>query len=778
MSNKFEPRFARTVLAVSIAAIGAGVQPFAWSADSDDEVARLIRPDSTVELGLGYVNRDSYKFGDYTGLNNKGFHVIGNVSVVRRDENGPGYVELEGRNLGLDSRSLGVKAGVQGNYGVRVEYDEITKLWSDSYQTPYLGAGTTNMTLPAGWVSNCATTAAPAVAVPCTTNTATATTALMPRLNASMQSFNIDTKRKAASVGVTKQLPAGWDVDFNVKHETKEGNRLIGATFGTGGGNPRAAILPEPVDYTTDSLEALLRYTGEKLQMQFGYFGSFFNNENSGLRWQNAFANGTNAGSTVWGPTFGGILGYPNGFGQIGLPPDNQMHQISASAGYTLSKDTRVSGSLSLGRLTQNDAFLPYSVNPGLTVATPLPRSSLDGRVDTAHADVKLSTTLMPKLRLTTGYRFEQRDNKTPQALYQYIGADSMNQAALATGNSRINLPISSTKQQIDAELDYHLNTSTKLKFGYDYEWAKKTFEAIKDEREHTVKAEVHQHFNDMVSGGFGYAYSDRKTSAYDASAPFLATFPPQYTSTQFSAALPLNGLWDNVPTQKKFFLAPRKRDKIRAFVDFAPAENVDLHMDVDYKDDDYHESQYGLQKATGWALNLDAAFTVTEALSTHAFASFDRYSTGQRSIALGGAKTNVTNTGFDWTAGITDRTVTIGAGARYKPLRNYEIGTDVMHAYSTGKVSVWTGPAIAAATQATPLPDLKTNVSRLDLFGKVNLKKDVTLKLKYIFEHYSSADWALDQVLPGTMANVIGTGQVSPKYNVHFLGVSVAYQF
>jgi len=777
MSTRFQPRFARTILAVSIAAIGAGMQTCAW-AESDDEVAALIRPDSSVEVGAGYVTRDSYKFGDYTGLNREGVHLIGNISVMRRDENGPGYVNIEGRNLGLDSRSLGVAAGEQGNYGVRVEYDEIVKLWSDTYGTPYLGAGTANLTLPAGWVSNCATSAAPRTAVPCTTNTAASSTALMPRLNASLQPFNIDSKRRAATVGASKQLPAGWDVDFSVRQEKKEGSRLIGATFGTGGGNPRAAILPEPVDYTTNQIDALLRYTGEKLQMQFGYFGSFFNNENSGMRWQNAYANGTNAGSTVWGAAFGNILGYPNGYGQIALPPDNQAHQVSASAGYTVSKTTRVSGSVSLGRMTQNDAFLPYSVNPGLRVTTPLPRSSLDGRIDTAHADLKVTSMLMPKLRLHAGYRFDQRDNKTPQAIYQYIGGDSMNQAALNAGTTRINLPGSSTRQMVDAELDYHWTTSTKVKLGFDYDWAKKTFEAIKDEREATVKTEVHQHFSDTLSGGVGYAYSDRRTSDYDASAPFLASFMPGYTATQFNAALPLNGLWDNVPTQKKFFMAPRKRDKVRAFVNFAPADNVDLHMDVDFKDDDYHASQYGLQKATGWALNLDAAYTYSDALSLHAFTSFDRYSTGQRSIALGGAKANVLNPGFDWGADISDRTVTVGAGLRYKPQRKYEFGGDLMHAYSTGRISVWTGPAIAAASQATPLPDLKTRVSRMDLSGKYQVQKDVAVKVKYIFERYAASDWAYDQVLPATMANVIGTGETTPRYNVHFLGVSLSYQF
>lgn len=748
MTKKFEPRVARTVLAVSIAAIGATAQPFAWAED-DEEIRRLIKPHSQVELGLGYVSKDSYKYGDYRGLQREGVHVIGNVDLNRRSEDDTRYFELNARDLGLDSRNLRVEGGESGNYGLRFEYDQLPKLFSDSYQTPFTNPGSTNLTLPTGFVRG-------------------ATTTGMTTLNASMRPFKVETTRDAVTLGFGKKLPAGWDVDLRIKRENRDGNRFTAGVIGNSGGNPRAAILPEPIDYTTDEIEALARYTSKKLQLQFGYYGSFFSNANNGLTWANPFA------SSVWvAGTTPGVTAYNNG--QVGLPPDNQMHQLSASGGYTFTKDTRLSGSLSVGRMTQNDVFLPYTINPALaaTITTPLPRTSLDGRIDTTHFDMKLSSKLMPKLNFNALYRYDDRDNKTPQAQYRYIGGDSQGQAAAGLGKVRTNLPGSSTKQQVDAEFDYHYSTDTKLKLGYGYDWAKKTFEAIEDEREHTVKAEVHQHFNEMVSGGLGYAYSDRKTSDYNAGAPFVASFSPAYIATQVAT-----GVWDNVPTQKKFFMAPRTRDKVRAFVNLSPTERLDLQAGFDYKFDDYHDSPYGLQTAKGWALNLDATFNATEALSGHVFTSLDRYETGQRSIALGGSKANVTNTALDWTADISDRTFTVGAGFRYKPLRKYEVGGDLVHANSTGKVGVWTGPGIAAASQATPFPDLKTRLGRLDLFGQYILQKDVSLKLKYVFERYTSSDWSVDQVLPATMANVIGTNQVSPKYNVHFVGVSVAYQF
>lgn len=753
MTNKFNPCLSRTVLAASMAAIWVAGQSVAWAQESA-EVRSLTRPGNTVELGVGFTSANSFKFGDYTGMNDKGAYLIGNVDLNHRNEANTHYFSLTGLNLGLDSRNLKLQGGEQGNYGLSLEYDEIPKLSLDSYQTPFLNAGSANLTLPSPWVRG------------------SSTGAMRAQIDSNMRSFDVKTERNSLGFGLTKELAVGWDAVLRIKREKKDGSRLIGAVIGNSGGNPRAALLPEPIDYTTDELEAQLRYTDKKLQLQFAYFGSYFDNTNNSLIWSNPF------NQSVWT----GTTAASTALGQIGLPPDNRAHQISASGGYSITPDTRVSGSVSLGRMTQNDAFLPYTINPGLLTAAQsvLPRASLDGRVDTTHADVKLSSKLTPKLHASAAYRYDERDNKTPQAQYWYVGGDSQNQAGAGSSKQRTNLPGSSTKQQIEAHLDYHLTPNTKVKFGYDYEWAEKTFEAITEEKEHTVKAEVNQHFNDMVSGGLSYAYSDRKTRAangseYDASAPFLASFSTIYANTQKDLSLPLNGFWDNLPAQYKFFMAPRKRDKVRAFLNVAPTDKIDLQAAIDYKNDDFHKSQYGLQEAKGWAVNLDANYVVSDALTGHVFASFDKYATGQRSYAFNNNNNprRAITGGVDWTADIDDRTSTFGIGARYTPSSKYQIGGDITHAASTGTTSV-----LNTTNTTKAMPDLKTKLTRLDLFGQYQVQKNMTVKMKYIYERYSSSDWAIDQVTATTIANVIGTNQTSPRYNVHFVGVSLAYQF
>ncbi|MDP1718376.1 MAG: MtrB/PioB family decaheme-associated outer membrane protein, partial [Burkholderiales bacterium] len=338
--------------AASIAAIGLTAAPLVWA-------------EGEIEVGLGNVSSSSGAFGNYNGLNDSGAYLIGNVQMSRRGEGSDtSYLEIEGRNLGLKSRSLNIGGGQQGNFGLKLEYTEIPKIESDSYQTPYNGAGTTRLTTPAGLTTN------------------VATTALMAGLAANMKPFEVGTDRKILGLGLTKVLTAGWDLGFNIKRDTKDGTKLRGAVIQVGtGGSRGVVIVPEVVDYTTDMVDATARYDGGKLQLQFGYYGSFFSNGQQSMTWDNLFQN-----------TGLGTAGNPTG--RYALAPDNQFHQFNASGGYVVSQATRVSGNVSLGRMTQNESFLPYST--GTLAISGIPTTtSLNGKVNTTHARFKLTSRLM-----------------------------------------------------------------------------------------------------------------------------------------------------------------------------------------------------------------------------------------------------------------------------------------------------------------------------------------------------------------------------------------------
>ncbi len=754
MTRTTKPRFTRNVLSASIAAIGLAAAPLAWADKSSTE----------IELGLGNVSSSSGKFGNYTGLNDSGGYGIANIQMLRRGSGTDAtYFEIEGRNLGLKSRSLRIGGGEQGNFSLKLDYTEIPKIESDSYQTPYLGAGTTRLTQPAGL----------------TDSTSTVT---MTGLAASMRPYEVGTDRKILGLGLTKILPAGWDFAFNVKRDTKDGTKLRGAIIQAGTGGTRGSVIvPEVIDYTTDMVEALARYDGKKLQLQFGYYGSFFSNANRAMTWDSLYQAGTNTGN----PT-----------GSYHLPPDNQFHQINASGGYVVSPMTRLSGNLSLGRMTQNETFLPYSTG-GRLPAT----ASLNGKVNTTHASLKLTSRLTTALNLTAGYKYDDRDNKTPVNQYNYLTADRDASAPVLPAIDpyatsllrRWNTPTSSTSHKAYADLDYRLTKATKLKLGYDFHKVSHTYEPTTQDVEQTLKAEVKHKFNDAASGGVGYSYSDRNADTYRGNAPLAATYAPGYLATLCITPNPgcttappgttKTYPWLEAPSLRKYFLDDRKRDKVRVYANFAPTDSLDLHVGLDYRQDKHPEADagFGLSKVNSWAANFDASQRFSDAVTGHLFATLEEYSTDQQGANLTtaarwlAAETNANVAADRWTVSVRDRFYTMGLGLRVKPGGKFEYGGDLILASSNGATSLAAGSAVTAG----PLPDLITRRNRLELFGRYAVQKDLSVKLHYINERYRSTDWGYDSPLTLTsVTTVVGTNQVSPTYNVHVIGISAVYRF
>ena len=748
MTCTLKPRFKRNVLSVSIAAIGLAVTPLAW-ADS---------PSGEIELGVGNVSRDSAAFGNFNGLNESGVYGIANIRLFRRsDGNDAGYFEIDGRNLGLRSRSLRIGGGEQGNFGLRLEYTEIPKFESDYYQTPYLGAGTTRLTQPAGLADG-------------------ATSGAMVGLAANMRAFEVGTQRNVLGLGLSKTLPAGWDVALNLKRDVKDGTKLRGAPIQIGAGGARGTVIvPEVVDYTTDLVDASARYDGGKLQFQAGYHGSYFSNGANSMTWDNLFT------------------GTGNATGRYALAPDNQFHQLNASGGYVFSPATRLAGNLSFGRMTQNEPFLPYST--GVLAISGIPATaSLDGKVDTTHASLKLTSRLMPVLNLVAGYKYDDRDNRTAVNQYNYITADRDAAGAGTAVNSlrRWNQPLSSTSHKAYADLDYSLTKATKLKFGYDYHQVSHTYEPTTKDTEHTLHADVKHKFTDTASGGLGYAYSDRSSDTYRGDAPLASGYAPGYLATLCNVALNpacTGGAtgrsypWLEAPPLRKFFLTDRKRDKLRAYANIAPTDSLDLHFGLDYREDKYPEadSGFGLNKVDSWMGNLDASVRFTGSVTGHAFATVEEYTTEQKganittAAFIAAAENNTLTPAQRWTVSVRDRIYTLGLGLKVKPGGKYEWGGDLIHASSNGATSFAAGAGVAVG----PLPDLITRRTRLELFGRYDVQKDLSFNLKYIYERFHSTDWAYDPPLNLTSVGAaVGTNQISPTYNVHAVGIWGSYRF
>jgi MtrB/PioB family decaheme-associated outer membrane protein len=646
-----------------------------------------------VEGGAGYVSDDSFKFGEYNGLQDKGAYPIANGSARYRDENAD-YLNLRVRNLGLDTRSVGMEGGRQGTYKLFLDYDEIPHRISDSARTPY--RGNDSLRLPSNWV--------PA-----------GSTAGMTELNADLQDVDLETKRKRLGVGVSIIPAKKWETAVTVRHEVKDGQKATAGSFFF-----NAAQLVEPVDYVTDEVEASATYTTRKWQSKLAYYGSFFNNHNDSLKWQNAY-----------NPIVPG-----QDTGQLALPPDNHFNQILMSSGYQLSERTRVNGDVALGRMEQNEDLLAATINPNLSVA--LPESSANAKVNTMTADLKVDTAVSSKLRLNAAYRYNDRDNKTPSKNWDWVSNDAFVAAA------RKNLPYSFTDNTVNLGGEYRIDKVTKVNAGYDFEQKDRTHQEVNRTKENTFWGKVGVRARDNIDFAFKAAHADRSNSDYHS---VNETQPPEN------------------PLMRKYNLADRQRDSASLNAGFIPHERISIGMSVDLAQDNYSNSELGLTKSRETSYNTDASVILTDVTSLHLFASWQRIKSEQAG--------SVTFSTPDWSAKNNDTFDSYGIGVKHQLIKDkLDVGADYVLSRSTGKVNVDNG------TPGADFPDLKTDLDSVKLYGDYHLKKDLTLHAAYWYEHYNSKDWMLDGVNPDTIPNVISLGEDSPDYNVHAVMMSVRYRF
>ncbi len=657
-----------------------------------------------IEGGAAYLSTDSYKFGQYSGLNAKGFNLIGNADVHYRGA-GARFLDLEITDLGLDSRAARIEGGKQGEFTFSIEYDELPYLQLNAAETPFSGAGGNLLSLPDDWV--------PAN-----------TTDQMSTLSESLQPEDIGTKRKNLGLGGTFIPSPEWNLYAKFNRETKEGTKTLAGMFGNDNAfAARSAILPAPVDYVTEQLEAGATYNTRKWQAHIGYYGSFFKNENKSLAWRNPFSNPPSDAN----------------FGQMALEPDNSFHQIFFSGGYQFLRRTRGTAHVAWGRMLQNESFLPYTTNGSLTSSS-LPRNSLDGRVDTLAIKLGLTSTPIDKLRLKANFNFTDYDNKTDKATYDYVIADSTPSLI-----SRTNQPYSYEKGLLELSGSYRLPKQTKVLAGFDYESFDRTFQERSNTREATAWGGVRVRPHEELEATLKYTYAERDGGAYEE-VPEIS--PPE------------NALL------RKYNMADRKRSKAHAYVSYMPHELVTFGLSMDYATDDYSNSILGLTDGEETSVTLDASYVPREDLSLYAFYTRDNIDTKQV-----GSQTFSTP---DWFADGTDRINTAGLGVKYTVIEDkLDLGADYTYSQANGAIDVH-----SSIIDLTPLPDLKTRLHQLKLYADYRLKEKLSLRLDYIYEDYEQSDFTTDGVDPDSIRTVLSLGGEDSNYSAHLMGISLRYRF
>lgn len=698
--------------AIAVLPLIAGMQNAA--AADDPAVLELTQPKSTVEIGAGDVSSSSYKFGEYNGLAHQGGFVIGNADVSgggSYDSDSVTRWNLHANDLGLQASDVTFDFREQGRFKIGLGFDDWRHNLSDTYQSPYLGLGSTDLKLPTGWLKpivpqvsatslnyrSLSPVAGQGDAVSPTGQVVAPTAAQLAALDGivaadagAFHPFNLHTERRQGEVGFQVNLSPALLVSGSFRHEDKTGFQSIGAV--TSAVQENSVMLPDLVDTTTDQLNLGLAYTHGKYFLQAGYYGSIFKNNVSSMSWQDP--------------------NDPTRTASMSSAPSNQFNQLNLVGGTTFWNDTKLVADLSYGRATQNDSFLRDAALP-----IGLPEISPNALVVTKLAGVKLTKHVSRKFNLSARIKYDDRANETPVSTFVFYDvnipkgatASAFNSAlglAPATLSSNVNIfadrPQSKKDTAFHLDGDYSLGRAQKLSGGFDWQKTERTCDgtwincsSAPESIERNFHTEWHGPVLDDVDARLSYGYSERRVN-YDSNA-WLALVPmanvipggpivgattgvygylQQTGLTGFgplsgfptspltgNAALfspnnnivpqSLYGSRDNVselPGMRRFNLADRDRDRLRFAVDWQATERLSLANNFEFDRNDYLHSVYGLQKSTNWSEGVDGTYAVSDRVTASAFYTHE----DQRSRSAGDGYGSNSNVAFIGRAGNT----------------------------------------------------------------------------------------------------------------------------
>lgn len=659
--------------------------------------------EGSVSPSVLHVSDDSARFGNYTGLDDDGVYINSDADVLYRADGGYA-VSVYTRDLGLDSRYIEVGAGRQGSWRVDLFWDEIPVRYDDTGRTIYGGLGSDSLTLPPAWVRG-------------------NSTAEFAALDESLRDFKLGWDRKTGGIGLefVQSQNLRYEVDWT--RQTKEGRGLTWGNF-----LGPAQDLVKPLDYETNEVDAALIWTGSNWTIRAAYYGSFFKNNDSSLTWENPF-NGPELGRTA-------------------LAPDNTYHQGIISGVYNFATwNTTLNASYAYGRMEQDDRLLPYTINPTIPVMA-LPVERFDGEVDTTHANIRLTSRPIDKLRLSAEYRYSERDNKSGHYEWTPVQSDAF------IGVPFVNPVYSFEDTDWFFTADYQFNRDFQGAAGWYRKVRERTDQNVRRNEEDGYWARVRYRPISQLSLSLMGETASRDASRYQA-----------IPSTGAGA--------EQNPLLRKYYLADRDRDLVQVQADFVPVDRFSLGLRYEKAKDRYDESVVGLVAADYDQISAEASLRVFGTVMLSGYFSRENYD----SETVGAASFATPNLAPpNWEGSTRDRHDVKGLAINWPGLLDgkLDLRADLANADTTGNIRIEN----PLGAQRDRFPELSSELTWVQLMADWHLNPRWSVNAGWRWEEYKADDWSKDGVGPATIANVLTFGSQTQDYDVNVFMLGFTYRF
>ncbi|MBI5689402.1 MAG: MtrB/PioB family outer membrane beta-barrel protein [Verrucomicrobia bacterium] len=382
-----------------------------------------------IEFGVlgGDADEENARFRMYQDIDQGAF--LNNFSLNLQKPSDAFGVELTGGAAGRRDQYYGLELGRHNAWKVKLFFSETPHVFTDRYRSLWNGVGTGTLTLVPGLTPGGTTSTA-------ADNAAVAAAAANPPTTLALT-------RKRWGVRTDLTLSSAWKAYVSYALEERKGARPFGAIWGNNPGNGQIEI-PESIDYDTHDLLAGLMYADGLNALNLRFQASRFENNLDTQTFQEPYRIAPAAGVTTV-PATGAFTQ-----ARFDLTPSNDAYNVRAE--YTRSlpdfHKSYLTAVVSAGSWRQDDALLPWTALPGLSLANvvlqangawdtvgSLSRRTANMKIDTRLADLTFSANPTNALNLKAKARIHETDNASDPFLAVNPNAVYLDADAATAGN-------------------------------------------------------------------------------------------------------------------------------------------------------------------------------------------------------------------------------------------------------------------------------------------------------------------------------------------------------
>ena len=559
--------------------------------------------------------------------------------------------------------------------------------------------------------------------------------------------FDLRNRRYVASADLIYN--ATQNVDFKVwlRNTDRQGQQPWAGSFGIGG-SPATVELAVPIDQRTTDLGTAVEVANSHAFAKIGYEGSFFRNNIPTFTWDNP-VRATDA------PNVSGSSA--PGMGRESLWPNSDMNPAIVSGGVNFAGHSRATAFISVGRMRQNDALLPMTVNTQLPVV-PLERSTAEAEARTVAMNYNVTSRPTRTLWFSARYRQYEFDNRTP--IFEtgaYVNYDT---AYTATLNHESE-PLGYTRHTFDADASYSPVRYLGLRAGYTRAQNDRTYRIVERTTEDIGRFSIDVTGVSWLTLRGVYEHGQLRGSPVDE-AELIAI--------------------GEQPSLRQFDISNRDRDRVSAIVYVMPTSFLSFSGTAGIGRESYPGTNFGLRSNDNNVYSVGFNYAPGDKVNVGIEYGWEKYTALQASRTANPAPDpTFFDPRRDWTDDSADKVNTLTVSLdllKLMPKTEFRMAYDVSDARSTYVYGLAPNTTLAAPAQ---LPAVTNALRRATVDGRYFLTAHVAVGGVYWYDAYRTSDFALGPqpglALPATASpGIVMIGYQYLPYTANTIAARITY--